>query len=255
MPSKQVTDKEKSARAVASAADTHAAQAASALEPLLSPYLKSGEKLPDIALLCALISRRVTDKAQAMVEADRKHETELGDDKAPRDARDGFSEKLGTVIADLRDGLAAGYGAVAVRLFGLDGTLPTDPSVVATLGASVIDRIESGEVKLPAPRRKGLVLDLAAFAEDLRAHLLPLQKALADVAHEEKEANASLHAKQTTVSESDETFTTGARVLSATFSMAGLKDIARKVRPSRRRPGRTVEPIEDEPPEDGGPTT
>ena len=46
MPSKQVTDKEKSARAVASAADTHAAQAASALEPLLSPYLKSGEKLP-----------------------------------------------------------------------------------------------------------------------------------------------------------------------------------------------------------------
>ena len=92
------------------------------------------------------------------------------------------------------------------------------------------------------------------FAEDIRTHLLPLQKALADVAREKKEANASLHAKQATVTESDEAFTTVARLLSATFAMARRKDIARKVRPSGRRPGRTVEPVEDGQTEAGGTT-
>jgi len=255
MPSKQITDKAKSARAVASAADTHAAHAASALDPMLAPFLKRGEKMPDVALLCSLVARRITAKAHVMMEADQAHETELGDDKAPREQRDRAAEELGAIIADLRDALLVTYGPAPVHRFGLDGKLPTDPSVMAALGSSVLARIESGEVKLEAPRRKkGLAIDLGAFAHEIRTHLPTLQKALADVAREEKEANATLHAKQAAVAEHDDAFTTGADFLSATFAMAGLHDLARKVRPSRRHPGRIDEPGDEEQPGGGGAT-
>src|SRR5262245_18280643 len=47
MPSKQVTDRKKSALAVASAGRTHAADVSASLSTLLSPYRKKGEDFPD----------------------------------------------------------------------------------------------------------------------------------------------------------------------------------------------------------------
>jgi hypothetical protein len=57
MTSKQVNDREKSARAVGAAAETHATQIAAGFTRALTAHLKSGETLPDAGLLARLIGR------------------------------------------------------------------------------------------------------------------------------------------------------------------------------------------------------
>ena len=49
MASKQVTDREKSARAVGAAAETHAKEVGVGLASALTPYLAKGETIPDVA--------------------------------------------------------------------------------------------------------------------------------------------------------------------------------------------------------------
>lgn len=248
MPSKIVTDKEKSARFVASSGTTHAGKVVPALAGLLTPHLHAGESLPDMALLCRLVSRLVEAKAAAMVAADRAHEQELGDDQGPRDMRDRAADDLATVLADLRDALSAAYGPEAVKLYGLDGKLPTDPSVVAVLAESVRAKVKGGGITLPSPRRKdGLQLNFSAYAKELELALPALQNGLQDVTREQKEAEATLRGKNVAVTEYDKAFSGGASVLSAIFSLADMDDLADKVRPSRRKPGRTDEPVEGDP--------
>ena len=248
MPSKTVTDKEKSARFVASSGTTHADKVVPAIAGLLTPHLQAGETLPDVALLCRLVARLVEAKAAAMVDADRAHEQELGDDKGPRDTRDRATDDVSTVLADLRDVLSAGYGLEAVKLYGLDGKLPTDPSVVAVLAESVRMKVKGGGLTLPSPRRKdGLQLNLTAYATDLDSALPGLQSALQEVTREQKEADATLRVKHAVMAEYDKAFTRGAGLLSAVFSLADMDDLAGKVRPSRRKPGRTDEPLEGDP--------
>ena len=69
MPSKEVIDREKSAREVVAAGETHGVAVAAALGELLTPLLKRGEKMPDIALLVALMGRRLEATSEALVKA------------------------------------------------------------------------------------------------------------------------------------------------------------------------------------------
>ena len=80
MPSKQVTDRKKSALAVASAGRTHTGDVSASLRALLSPYLKKGEDIPDIALLVELAARALDSAEATMSAADEANLRELADD-------------------------------------------------------------------------------------------------------------------------------------------------------------------------------
>jgi hypothetical protein len=244
MPSKQVTDREKSARAVAAAADTHAPQLATGLARELGAHLKSGEAMPDIALLARLIGRKIIADSAALSAADHAHEQELADDIAPREARDAATTNVRGVLLDLRAALEAIYGPRGLTLLGLAEAIPVDPSVVATAAANIHKALENTDIKLPKPKRAGMKLDREAFAQELAAELPALQKALAKVAKEDREKEATQRAKNEAMSRYDTTFTTGAGFLAASCQVAGLASIAAKVRPSGRRPGQTA--AEDE---------
>ncbi|MFS8072104.1 MAG: hypothetical protein ACMG6S_37520, partial [Byssovorax sp.] len=73
MLSKQVTDREKSARAVEAAAKTHAAQIAAGFTRELTPHLEAGEVLPDVELLARLIGRKIVADNAALLAADQAH--------------------------------------------------------------------------------------------------------------------------------------------------------------------------------------
>lgn len=240
MPSKLVTDREKSARAVAAAAETHAAAIATGMKDALTAHLRQGESMPDGALLARLIGRKILADNAALSTADHAHEKELADDEGPREDRDAAAAKTRSLLVDLRAAVEAAYEARGLSLLGLSDAVPVDPSVLATTAGNVLKALEDADLKLPKPRRAGLKLDRKAFAEELGAELPALQKALQKVAKEDREKEATQRAKNEAMAKNDVTFANGAGWLAASCQLAGLADIAAKVRPSGRKPGQTA---------------
>ncbi len=244
MTSKHVTDRENSTRAVAAAADTHADDLARHIAEALSSYLAKGETLPDVALFARLVGRWLHRTTERLVQADRAHQDALGDDAAPRDARDAATERVRASLMDLRAALESAYGPSALALLHVQEATPSDPAVLVTRGRAVVEALSNDKVRLPVPRRAGLRIDRRAFVDDLARHLPELEKALKAVSREARDAEATLRAKQAAMDASDRVFTRGAAWLSATFALAGMEDLAAKLRPSGRKPGQTAGMLE-----------
>jgi hypothetical protein len=248
MTSKLVTDREKSSRSVAAAAETHAEEIAKGFASELKPHLKSGEAMPDVALLVRLIGRRILADTAALVAADDAHEHELADDAAPREARDEAAARVRGVLVDARAAIDAAYGPSGLVKLRLDGAVPEDPSVLVSAGERVAKALRDTDIKLPKPRRASMKVDRTGLAEEIEAELPALKKALAKVATEEREKEATLRAKQNAMQKSDRSFGQGATLLSASCTFGALEDLAAKVRPSGRKPGRTAAEEEETPP-------
>ena len=93
----------------------------------------------------------------------------------------------------------------------------------------------------PAPRFPGMCFDATYWTGRLTAAIVPLKGALADVAREERENEATYVAKTRAIEAYDQTFSQVATYVSAMLAIAGEKELARRVRPSSRRPGQTDE--------------
>jgi hypothetical protein len=243
MPSKQVTDREKSSHAVAAAASTHAAAVGEALARELSPHLKPGETMPNVALLVQLLGRKVRADHATLAAADTAHETELSDDDAPRQARDEAVEKVRAILVDLRSGVDSAYGLAGLAVLGLKGETASDPTSVAGAADAALGALQDPKRKLPKARRAGNKLDRGAYVDELKAELPDLRKALVKVAKEEREEEATQLAKDEALAANDRSFSRGAAAIAALAAVGGLDDLADKVKPSGRRPGRTA--VED----------
>jgi hypothetical protein len=246
MPSKEVTDREKAVRDVVAAAETHGAAAADALTAQLGPLLKKGEKMPDVALLMALMARRLDGTGATLVRADEVHEKELGDDAEPRDRRDAAAATLYATSTEVRDQIASVNGDGAVTALGITGPTPTDASELATWASSLIKGLRDKALVLPPPKRRTARIDREVMAEELEAALLPLTRALKDVSRERREAEATQATKNAAMTSHDAAFSQTAGLCTALFRASGLDHVADRVRPSRRRPGRTEadDPVE-----------
>lgn len=239
MASKAVIDRQRAARTVASTAYTYSADAASRVKEMLSRYAKPGEQVPDMQLLLRLVGRMIASENEALVRADAAHEVELADDSEPRKQRDDAAEKIRRILSDLRTAVETTYGGVGLPRLHLGENIPQDATALALLTRTVLVQLRDEAIKLPAPRRRGLSLDRSAFAEELAAELTQLDKGLAAVAREAREAEATLRTRRLTMEANDRAFQRGAAFLSATFTLAGLDELAEKVKPSTALPGQT----------------
>lgn len=251
MPSPGVLERQRASRTVASTAYTYSADTASRVKELLARYAKPGEQMPDIELLIRLVGRMIAMENEALVRADAAHEVELADDTEPRKARDEAAEKVRRCLAYLHAAVETTCGSAGLHRLHLTENVPNDPSALAILARSVLTNLRDESIKLPADRRRGLSLDRGAFAEELAADLPALDRALAAVAREAREAEVTLRAKRQAMEASDRAFSRGASLLSATFALAGLDDVAHKVKPSAAHPGEiddaTAETLNNEP--------
>lgn len=237
MPSKQVTDRQKSSNAVVAAIDTHAANAATAMTTLLSPHLHSGEAMPDVALLLSLIGRTMTATMQSLVGADQAHLTELADDDPARRARDETATAARQEFIDLREILTGMFGAAFANHI-LAEAVPRDPVMLVPYAKNVEENLD--RATLPTPRIPGASLDKAAIISRIGALRQTLDQAIQSVAREVREAQATQSAKDAAMDSFDRFFSLGADTTSSLFRLGGMPDQAAKVRPSVRRPGQTV---------------
>lgn len=241
MASKAVVDRQRASRAVASAAYTYSADAATRVKETLVRYAKPGEQVPDLQLLLRLVGRMIASENEALVRADAAHEVELADDNEPRQQRDDSAENLRRILTDLRTAVETTYGTAGLPRLHVIDNVPNDPVAIASFARAVLTHLRDESVKLPPPRRRGLSLDREAFAEEVAAELPVLENALSAVAREAREAEVTLRAKRLTMDANDRAFTRGAGFLSAVFALAGLDELAEKTKPSPAYPGQTRE--------------
>lgn len=237
MPSKLVTDRQKSAEAVIAAGRTHAVAVADAAEKVFEPYVLGKQKVPDLRVLIELAAAALEDSAKRMVQADQAHIRELSDDDAPREARDEVAAALSAEIVDLRDWLRGLYGVSALKQLGFSDATPRDPVALSHFADQVIRALHSKS--LPAPKRSGVSWEAKEVVKKLTSMRDALEKHLKDVARESREAEATLVAKNNAIAAYDERFAEVATFYVGLFRLAGKTDLAERVRPSTRRPGQT----------------
>lgn len=234
MPSKEVTDRQKDARAVLAAAETHGAAAARAFAAELQPYLRAGESAPDLTLLFTLVARRLEASLSTLVTADEAHTLELGDDAIPRQKRDEAAAALRQLAIEIRDQVVSVHGDAALDPLSVRGDTPTDPVALAEWCRTFAKQLRAATVTLPQRLRRTASIDRTAMAEELEGALGPLDRALAAVAREKREAEATQAAKSAAAERYDLTFSQSAGLYASVFRVAGLADLADRVRPVRR---------------------
>lgn len=239
MPSKQITDRQKSALAVSAAIRTHATDAERALHDQLAPYLKKGETMPNIALLLELSARSLDAAAATMIASDESHLRELADDDAPRRNRDTAAAALSDELVILREWLTGLFGHSALRALGFSAETPTDPVALERFAGEVQSALQ--DKSLPKPRQKGISWDPTETRAQLAKARAALQGHLQDVAREARDAEGTLRAKNDAMNSYDQRFSRVATFVSGLFRFAGETALAERVRPSGRKPGQTAE--------------
>ncbi|MEM9457557.1 MAG: hypothetical protein AAGF11_25485 [Myxococcota bacterium] len=255
MPSKSVINRLRSSRIVVEAARVHGPQVAADIQARL-PEDDAGAA--GVAALCESLAVALESATGRMDQADAAHEAELADDASPRRARDESSDALANALVELRAAVNVLYGSAVVATLGYTGETPREPTTVATLAARVLEQLPPLSEAIPVT--PGLAFDPTAMVELITGQLDALRPALQAVAREAREAEQTLLAKQAAITDYDATFRAVATTLEGLFVLAGATELADRVRPSRRRPGRVdqepepAEPDAAEAEPDGAPT-
>lgn len=250
--SKELIDRQKSARAVISSIEQHAEKAGEALAARFKHVLKKGEAMPDVGLLLALFGRALARDNAAAVAADEAHEDEKADDEAPRKRRDAAAALVREACVHARDGVETVYGSGALKILGMTSPAPGagDGAGLVRWAENVAGKLADGDVHLPPALKRGVSVDRKALAEGIVEHVGALKAALNDVERERRELETTQSVKSAAIEANDESFASAANITATVLRAAGMRDHADKVRPSARRPGRTEstdnEPTDDE---------
>lgn len=245
MTSKQVTDRARSARAVEAAALTHLPTLGARASQALAGALEADEAVPDVALLVRLHTRLMMQALARLEAADLAHRVEQADDATPRAERAEAAAACTAALQDLRSLITSLYPpevALALHLTRAPERLPDALSQQADAVASALPHAD-----LSAPRVQGLHLDLAPFQARLDDARSRLSDALRAVATERREAEQTQRAKDVAMRDFDDAFTAAAGLLAHLLRLHGEPELARRVRPSKRQPGRRAVDVGEEP--------
>jgi len=234
MRSKMVVDRERNARSVVQAAETHAPVIGRKLADQLQAQLQPGEKMPDFELVAKLFGRHLNGSLQPLVSADEVHEAELRDDSGPRKRRDDSCTETYAVLTRVRSAVDAVHGPRGVQTLGFQGTTPVEPIAVKELAKTVLvsfDKLQG------LASNDGVLFDADMFKRTLALSAKHLEQSLDDVARETREAEGTLTAKQRALVTHDERFSLVANALAAMLGLAGERELAARVRPTAPRSG------------------
>jgi hypothetical protein len=255
MSSKMVVDRQRSSESVAAAAETHESKMAKKVAVTFGD-----EDLEHaVGLLIDRAAATLGKSTKAMIAADDAHIGELAEDSDAREALEKTAATLHTDLVALRSATTSVLGSGYTRSLGFVGNTPDDPVAVERLGKLVAKNLT--EVALPTGPLEGFTFDPKKWSIRLTGHLAPVAAARAALQREKRESETTLVAKQKAISSYDQTFSHTATLVSTFLAIAGETELARRVRPSTRKTGQTVEEAGDEgsepgaAPGDGAPPT
>ncbi len=132
-------------------------------------------------------------------------------------------------------------------MLAISGDTPTEPSGLIVQVRDSVNFLEDLKVEPPAHDVPGIELDPPTIAGQLSADADLLDGTLVEVNEAEKQADGTRQAKNEAITAYDRKFLRVARVAESLFHFAGMHELADRVRPSTRRPGRRLAEENGEP--------
>ena len=240
LPSRMLMLRLASCRVVLWALTTHGPRLVENLSDSPSRKLPGGTSLLIEPLLRTLVGL-LEQARDRLIASDRDHRDQMAKASAHRSLRNKAFDTLRPYVVGLRDAFKGIYGPETVEQMGFAARTPQQPGVLFEQAEHLAVRLGDPELVLPESRFKGVDLKPAVRAEEMSPLVTRLGQRLEEVSREERRADATKIAKDEAQADYDRTFVWGARVAEDLFRMADLPEVAKRVRPSTRRPGLTVE--------------
>ncbi len=234
MASKATLRRQKSAGKVAASGRTHKKLMSGAMGGIFGE-----EVVQPVETIVDKTADHLESKSAAMVKADDANLEELRDDPAARDGRDENVDSAYDEVVTKRAQLTTIMGEKYVARLGFEGDTPDDPLELARVVGAVVTNLT--KIPAPEPLIEDYTFNPSKWADKISKTLGRLEESVAEVDKEEREAEATLSVKNLAIKEYDRAFSVTANLFSALLDAAGKKDLAKKVRPSTRRVGQTVE--------------
>jgi len=254
MVSKMVTDRQKTARALASALTEHAAGAHARFSDLVQPYLREEEQTPDLVLFQELLQRHLAAVRENLVGVDTLHHWEQLDDQQVRAKRDQAVLDLSSLLVRLRSTVKGACGAGSYgTVLGVEEYVPRDPEVLQRYASLVKERLETGSLDAQTLTLEGVSIDATPWIRLIEEPLSRLSQALDLLSGEKRGTIESQLAKNALMADYDRAFRNGAQILQSLFRFVGMDELAERVRPSsNRRLPQGPQPEESSPEEPRG---
>lgn len=255
--STMITRLQKEAMSAADSGRTHAVDVADLVTPRLAPLVPDGEPVPDLVGFQLGLVALIEQDHERLLEIDARHVAELSADREARRERDLAFEALYDQLSAVQEAWNGVYVEGGPLLFDGVELLPEDPVALHRLGERVHGRLANAELAEPELRLAEQSLNREALATALLTRVERLGTALASVSGNRKSSDGSLRAKQEAFEGLRRTVRFAAGCLAGLYGLAGLDDLAEKVRPKRRASRRSKAGADGSPdggtPPDGGP--
>ncbi len=148
----------------------------------------------------------------------------------------------------VRHGLESFFGSgQGFPMLAVDGETPRDPMGLVNQVRETVDFLGQPKVAQPTLDVDGVQFDLSAIATQLGGGADELEAVVDELERARKEAEVTRNAKNDAIDRYDSVFLWVGRTLESYFHLAGMHDLAERVRPSTRRPGRRAADETSEP--------
>ena len=246
---KTIADRVRSFRALENAVTHHGQRVAKILDERYNSLLPESMRIDFLAFMQGILEI-VRDASSKLTTAERKHVDEQADDVRQRQERDTDMDELSTEIVDARDAFVSVYKPPNVEEYGFPKNIGRPAVDLLRQGDHLAENLERSDLTLPTARF-GAELPVASLLKPVKTKLEKLRRSVTAVDRERKEAEIAQVEKDRAAEYYDLLLLWGARMLEGLFTMAGEDELAGRVRPSTRRPGRT-EAVEKEEEQDSG---
>ncbi|MEE8522383.1 MAG: hypothetical protein V3T72_00510, partial [Thermoanaerobaculia bacterium] len=233
----------------------HGPRVSDVLTEKFGPRLEEGETVPDFQQVQLFFLGILQAARFRMAEAEAKHVDELAGDDERRTLRQQAFDGLKSTILEQRDFFAGAFGPDQAEMLGFPPQIGRSPMALLRQGERLVQHLTDPTAELPPPRLGQVTLDLVETAASVAPEVEALRSSMDVVGREVKLAQATRLDRDRAVEELDATLLWVARSLEAIYRLAGETELADRIRPATRRPGRPIgeegEPSSEDETDDG----
>ncbi len=239
LPLKAVTDRMQSCRAVQWAIDTFGTVLVDELGETFDPLLVEGQVMP-FEIQLELFKKKLTQDLDQVVTTDRDYRDQKAREAISRERRDDRVTAVNTGVIDLRQAFTGIYSDGKLAEFGFARRTPSRPGELEEQTTYLVQRLSDPDLDLTGSRYDKLQLDAHNMAQGLIKSVETLHQATDELAQQVRKTEALKLAKDNALARYNKSFLWIARTVESLCHLAGLDEVAQRVRPSQRRPGVTA---------------